>query len=193
MNTQILWNRKRLRDVANLDANFCRLSSDCGCHCPVCEAWSGRILSVRGDDDRFPTFEDAVKAGLFHYECTHRIEAVFEDDELLYPDAKTEIEKQAAENVARAEALRAGFTARGVPFSDADCHVGPTAPVFDGEQHWFFLFDCIRLTAILKTDGDEWEGDCPELETCYAVGKTREGVLDQMKTIAEALVRERVR
>ena len=42
--------------------------------------WEGRIVSLTGATDGFPTMEEAKADGLFHPNCTHRIEYLDEDE-----------------------------------------------------------------------------------------------------------------
>lgn len=51
-----------------------RISDDGDADCPICAAWEGRIVQVAGNSKRWPTYEDAVSAGVFHSNCTHRLE-----------------------------------------------------------------------------------------------------------------------
>ena len=43
---------------------------------PVCAAWEGQILSMRGETEGYPTYDEAVSDGLFHPNCEHAINAV---------------------------------------------------------------------------------------------------------------------
>lgn len=65
--------------------------------CGVCADWDGRILSISGADKRFPSYEDAVAAGMFHPNCRCFLTRV--DPEW---DAE-EIESQEKENAESAE------------------------------------------------------------------------------------------
>jgi len=47
--------------------------------CDVCAAWDGKILSISGADRRFPSYQDAVNAGMFHPNCRCRLERVDEE------------------------------------------------------------------------------------------------------------------
>ena len=44
--------------------------------CDVCAEWDGRILSISGTDTRFPSYEEAAAAGMFHPNCRCRLERV---------------------------------------------------------------------------------------------------------------------
>lgn len=39
--------------------------------CEICRPWEGRILSMSGDDKRYPSVEEARSAGLWHPNCGH--------------------------------------------------------------------------------------------------------------------------
>lgn len=47
-----------------------------GDSCRVCAAWDGVILSTTGSDKRFPSYNDALAAGMFHPNCDCSLEAV---------------------------------------------------------------------------------------------------------------------
>lgn len=66
--------------------------------CRLCFPWEGRILSLTGKTEGFPTYEEARKAGCFHPNCVHTLDPV---DELLDAD---EIELQRAHPVDMAAA-----------------------------------------------------------------------------------------
>ena len=47
--------------------------------CDKCAEWDGKILSISGADKRFPSYEDAVAAGMFHPNCRCRLDRVDEE------------------------------------------------------------------------------------------------------------------
>lgn len=58
--------------------------------CPICRAWSGLILSISGLNKNYPSYQDALNAGMFHPNCnclTIRVDETLDADD---------IEKQAA-------------------------------------------------------------------------------------------------
>lgn len=55
--------------------------------CDACAEWAGRIVSISGGDEDFPSLEEARAAGVFHPNCTHTLEPLTQFDE-------EEIEKQ---------------------------------------------------------------------------------------------------
>jgi hypothetical protein len=38
-----------------------------------CKYWEGKILSITGNTKGYPSYDDAVKSGLFHPNCEHRV------------------------------------------------------------------------------------------------------------------------
>lgn len=64
-------------------SDLVRVSSGGDPDCRLCFPWEGRILSLTGKTEGFPTYEEAREAGLFHPNCVHTPEAV---DELLDKD-----------------------------------------------------------------------------------------------------------
>lgn len=65
--------------LAESGFKLARISDDGDPDCPVCAAWEGRIVQTVGRSGRFPTYDDARAAGVFHPNCTHRLEYVDED------------------------------------------------------------------------------------------------------------------
>jgi hypothetical protein len=47
--------------------------SDAPQECSVCRQWEGKVLSISGNDRRYPTVSDATAGGLFHANCRHRV------------------------------------------------------------------------------------------------------------------------
>ena len=75
-----------------------RVSSGGDPDCRLCFPWEGRILSLTGKTEGFPSYEEARETGLFHPNCVHTLEAV---DELLDEE---EIALQKAHPIDAAEA-----------------------------------------------------------------------------------------
>ena len=46
--------------------------------CPVCTAWEGVIVSVSGEDHRYPSLGEAENEGVFHPRCAHGITTYYE-------------------------------------------------------------------------------------------------------------------
>lgn len=46
--------------------------------CHLCRPWEGQILSTSGNDSRYKTLAEAVRAGLFHPNCGHRANTYIE-------------------------------------------------------------------------------------------------------------------
>jgi hypothetical protein len=57
--------------------------------CELCQPWQGKILSITGKTEGYPTLEEAKEAGLFHPNCRHAYG--------LYIDLDKEIEELEAE------------------------------------------------------------------------------------------------
>lgn len=41
-----------------------------------CDMWAGRIISMTGNTKGYPTYQDALDAGVFHPQCTHFVRAI---------------------------------------------------------------------------------------------------------------------
>ena len=64
-------------------SDLVRVSSGGDPDCRLCFPWEGRILSLTGKTEGFPSYEEAREAGCFHPNCVHTLEYV---DELLDED-----------------------------------------------------------------------------------------------------------
>ena len=56
--------------LMELDWDLVRVSSHHGA-CPLCVPWEGKILSLSGKTEGYPTLDEAKDAGLFHPNCRH--------------------------------------------------------------------------------------------------------------------------
>lgn len=65
--------------LAESGFSLAQISEDGDPDCHVCAAWEGRIVQTAGKSKKFPTYEEAKAAGVFHPNCTHRLEYVDED------------------------------------------------------------------------------------------------------------------
>lgn len=58
-----------------------------------CRVWEGKILSLRGESEGYPTVSDAEMAGLFHPNCKHAINAIIpslaRETKAYSPDERT--------------------------------------------------------------------------------------------------------
>lgn len=59
---------------------FARISDDGDEDCEICARWEGKIIQLVGDSKRFPTYAEAKAAGVWHPNCTHRLEYIDEDE-----------------------------------------------------------------------------------------------------------------
>jgi hypothetical protein len=62
--------------------------------CPLCVPWQGKILSITGKTEGYPTLEEAKAAGLFHPNCRHAYGLYIDLDKEI---EELEIELEAAE------------------------------------------------------------------------------------------------
>ncbi|HAM16521.1 MAG TPA: hypothetical protein DCP91_11835 [Eggerthellaceae bacterium] len=63
--------------MREFDYDLAEISSHIGA-CPVCEQWEGVIVSISGNDTRYPSLDDARDAGVFHPRCIHDISTYYE-------------------------------------------------------------------------------------------------------------------
>ena len=65
-----------------LGVDLMRVSS-IGATCPICAPWQGKILSISGNDTKYPSLESAKAAKLFHPNCKHTLMAYFPEMDLI--------------------------------------------------------------------------------------------------------------
>jgi hypothetical protein len=68
-----------MEGLARNGDDLVRVSIVDGETCDKCAAWDGKILSISGADKRFPSYEDAVAAGMFHPNCRCQLDRVDEE------------------------------------------------------------------------------------------------------------------
>lgn len=71
--------------------------------CPLCEAWEDVVLSVTGEDENYPSLDEAEGAGLFHPRCLHHLSTYYPD---IHRNAKSRpdpVREPSAEYTARSE------------------------------------------------------------------------------------------
>lgn len=56
--------------------------------CPLCAPWEGKVLSLSGNDPRYPSLAEAEAAGLFHANCGHD-KAAYQEGVSEEPEDKT--------------------------------------------------------------------------------------------------------
>lgn len=75
--------------------------------CPICEAWEGVIVSVSGQDSRYPSLSEAEGAGCFHPRCMHGItvyhEGVSHAPEGGFRDRPREVRQESPQYTARSK------------------------------------------------------------------------------------------
>jgi hypothetical protein len=63
-----------------------------GDSCEMCLPWEGQILSLTGRDKAYPSYDEAVAAGLFHPNCRHSISPYYAEylDQSMIWNSKTQ-------------------------------------------------------------------------------------------------------
>ena len=49
--------------------------------CELCRPWEGKVLSISGDDKKYPSLDQAKVAGLFHPNCKHSVHLFVDYDD----------------------------------------------------------------------------------------------------------------
>jgi hypothetical protein len=55
---------------------FARISDDSAGECEICARWAGKIIAMGGTDPDFPSYQDSLDDGMWHPNCTHRLDMV---------------------------------------------------------------------------------------------------------------------
>ena len=77
--------------------NDLMMISSLGTTCPICSKWQGKVLSISGNDPKYPSLASAKAAGVFHPNCKHTLTAYFpEIDDYEPPVTKNNPEKYEA-------------------------------------------------------------------------------------------------
>ena len=107
-----------------------------GDNCPICQTWGGLIVSVTGTNEKFPSYEAAIDAGLFHPNCDCSIERV--DETIDETDAQNQGDAKTPPDLSDLEALReyraeAGLDAPDAPGEEPGTFARETAVAYRGE------------------------------------------------------------
>ncbi len=78
-NNMRVYNDSMADSIIGMGLDLARISEGGDPDCPKCAAWEGQIVSITGTDKRFPTYDQARVAGVFHPNCVHTLEYVDPD------------------------------------------------------------------------------------------------------------------
>lgn len=73
-----------------------------GDSCPTCKAWDMVIISISGDDPNYPSYREAVDAGVFHPNCdclTQRIDETVDADDIEHQARQKNVDWEDLESV----------------------------------------------------------------------------------------------
>jgi len=65
--------------------------------CPFCLRWTGKIVSVTGKSKKYPSYNEAKEAGVFHPRCRHYLAVMFPGEEEEAAEREEEIHAEADE------------------------------------------------------------------------------------------------
>lgn len=75
-NLAALTRAQQVKTLTENGRDLARISDESADSCDVCSEWGGRIVSLTGATKGYPTLAEAKAAGVFHPNCTHRLEVV---------------------------------------------------------------------------------------------------------------------
>lgn len=93
-NLAALTRAQQVKTLVENGRDLARISAESSDSCDACSTWGGRIISLTGATKGYPKLSDAKAAGVFHPNCTHRLEVVTQAE----IDDEKESEKQSQTN-----------------------------------------------------------------------------------------------
>lgn len=78
-----VYNQGSVNQMLHRGLDLAYVTSYSSCKCDICLAWEGRVLSLTGKTEGYPTLDDAYADGLFHPNCKHRMRPYYEQPEGL--------------------------------------------------------------------------------------------------------------
>lgn len=75
-NLAALTRAQQVKTLTENGRDLARISDESADSCDVCSEWGGKIVSLTGATKGYPTLAEAKAAGVFHPNCTHRLEVV---------------------------------------------------------------------------------------------------------------------
>jgi len=107
-----------------------------GDNCPICQTWGGLIVSVTGTNEKFPSYEAAIDAGLFHPNCDCSLELI--DETIDEADAQSQGDAKTPPDLSDLAALReyraeAGLDAPDAPGEEPGTFAREAAAAYRGE------------------------------------------------------------
>ena len=65
--------------------------------CPFCLKWTGKIISISGKSTKYPSYSEAIEAGVFHPRCRHYLAVMFPGEEEDVAKQEEEMREDAEE------------------------------------------------------------------------------------------------
>lgn len=75
-NLAALTRAQQVKTLVENGRDLARISAESSDSCDACSTWGGKIVSLTGATKGYPKLSDAKAAGVFHPNCTHRLEVV---------------------------------------------------------------------------------------------------------------------
>ena len=75
------YNQGVVNQILHRGGDLAYITEYSGCRCEICQEWEGKIVSISGKDERYPSLEDAYAEGMFHPNCKHRLRPFHEEFE----------------------------------------------------------------------------------------------------------------
>jgi hypothetical protein len=74
-----MYNNGVVSQMLHREHDLAYITSYSGCTCDICLQWEGKIVSLTGKTEGYPTLDDALGEGMFHPNCLHRLRPLPKD------------------------------------------------------------------------------------------------------------------
>lgn len=71
-----MYNSGVVSQMLHKQQDLAYITSYSGCTCDICQKWEGKIVSLTGKTEGYPTLDDALAEGMFHPNCLHRLRPI---------------------------------------------------------------------------------------------------------------------
>ena len=74
-----MYNNGVVSQMLHKGQDLAYITSYATCQCDICTQWEGKIVSLTGKTEGYPTLDDALAEGMFHPNCLHRLRPLPQD------------------------------------------------------------------------------------------------------------------
>jgi hypothetical protein len=74
-----MYNNGVVSQMLHKEQDLAYITSYATCQCDICQQWEGKVVSLTGKTEGYPTLDDALGEGMFHPNCLHRLRPLPQD------------------------------------------------------------------------------------------------------------------